>query len=80
MTLEEMLGWSVLLSLLLTTSAALIMPLLLQLERAVSLGRARWVLRSLAVAAGALALWHAIPLVVQALYYTNKGVGGDLHT
>jgi hypothetical protein len=80
MTLEEMLGWSVLLSLLLTTSAALTIPLLLLLERKVSLGRARWVLRSLAVAAGALALWHAIPLVVQALYYTNKGVGGDLHT
>jgi hypothetical protein len=78
MTLEEMLGWSVLLSLLLTTSAALMMPLLLLLERAVSLGRTRWVLRSLVVAAGALALWHTIPLVVQALYH--RGVGGDLHT
>jgi hypothetical protein len=79
MTLEEMLGWSVLLSLLLTASAALMMPLLLLLERAVSFGRARWFLRSLAVAAGAVVLWHAIPLVVNALYHTDRGVSGHLH-
>jgi len=77
MTLQEILGWSVLLSLLLAVSAAMIMPVLSRFERAFPLGRARWLLRSVAVAAGALALWHAIPLIVQALYHTNGGTGGD---
>jgi hypothetical protein len=78
MTLDALLGWSVLLSLLLAASAAMIMPVLWQFERVVPLGRARWFARGAAIAAGALALWYAIPLVVHALYHTNAGIGSAL--
>jgi hypothetical protein len=77
MTLDALLGWSVLLSLLLAASAAMIMPALSQFERAVPLGRARWFLRGVAIAAGALALWHAIPLIVHTVYHANAGIGGE---
>jgi hypothetical protein len=68
MTVDAALGWAVLTSLLGAASATLILPVLRPLERALPLPpRLRWPVRGLAIAAGAFALWHVIPLLVQGL-------------
>jgi hypothetical protein len=68
MTRDGFLGWAVLLSLLIAMSAALVTPPLRRVERVLGLGRARLPLRGVTIAAGAFALWYAIPLLVHRLY------------
>jgi hypothetical protein len=68
MTLDSLLGWSILLALLLALSAAVVSVPLRRLERALAPGRPRWFARGLAIGGGALLLWHALPLAVQAIY------------
>jgi hypothetical protein len=68
MTRDGILGWAVLLALLIAMSAALVTPPLRLAERALGPGRGRLPLRGLAIAAGALALWYAIPLLVHRFY------------
>lgn len=68
MTRDGILGWAVLLPLLVAASALLVMAPIRRLERALRLQRSRRPLRGLAVAAGAVALWHVIPLLVYIIY------------
>lgn len=68
MSLGSMLGWSALLLFLALLSAALVLPALRVLEKHAGMRRLRRPLRLAAVAAGAAALWFALPPLVAHVY------------
>lgn len=68
MSLDTILGWSIIFTLLALLSASLILPPLNYLERVVSLGGHRRQIRIISVVLGGVALWYALPPLVQALY------------
>jgi len=68
MSIEGILGWSLILAALAVLSACLVIPPLLFIEKSASrllFGRP---VHIVAIALGALALWHALPLLVHFVY------------
>jgi hypothetical protein len=68
MSIAAILGWSVIVTVLVTLSACLVEPPLRYLDRRFPLGTWRSVARLALLGAGSLALWHAIPFVVEYVY------------
>lgn len=67
MLFENAVGWLILIGLLGAVSACLVLPPLHLVDRKFPRGHRR-VVRGLAILAGSVGLWYAIPLFVQYVY------------